>query len=111
MTCVDYSFSKAHAVTEPSDDEGHEGRVGWQRGVMAGKEGGPWGWRRSPAGAACCIMAAGGREVIDRPSRRSMAGPVCAGTGAGAGAPNNVLVAPEGEGEVCRPANKSIAGC
>ena len=82
-------------------------------GVMAGKEGGPWGWRRSPAGAGCCIMAAGGRDVIDRPSSRSMAGTVCAGigAGAGAGAPNNVLLTLEGEGEVCRPANKSIAGC
>ena len=84
-------------------------------GVMAGKDGGPWGWRRSPAGAGCCIMAGGGREVIDRPSRRSMAGPVCCGgAAAGAGAPNNVLVgrgALVGEAEVCRPENKSKVGC
>ena len=78
-------------------------------GVMAGKDGGPWGWRRSPAGADCCIMAGGGREVIDRPSRRSMAGTVCCG---GAGAPNNVLVGRGAlVGEVCRPENKSMVGC
>ena len=46
-------------------------------GVMAGREGGPWGWRRPPAGGAGCIMAGGGREVIDRPSRRSIAPPDC----------------------------------
>lgn len=58
-------------------------------------------------------MAGGGREVIDRPSRRSRLDPVCC-AGAGAGAPNNVLEGaafPVGGGEVCRPENKSRPDC
>ena len=34
MPGVDDPLSKGHAVAEPGDDEGHEGRVGGQRGVV-----------------------------------------------------------------------------